>query len=355
MDYKDILSEIKQIQITDFCHQKGIEITGSGLYRRLKEHDSCVINIHKNNFIWNSRGENGDIINFVESYYNVNFKAAIEIISGKNISDISKSQYIPKPKIEQRNNLEKTTIFKMELDEISEKYSRLFAYLNKTREISYDTILEFVNKDLISQDAKGNINFKFIDEEGNVHFSKKGTTNKSFNYIDTDADIRGFRYIPQEDLRKEEITTMHIFESPIDLMSYMDISDIKNEKSVLISMNGLKHNSILKNLEEFPNIKYLDLCVDNDVAGNKFINHIRELKTLENEELLRNLSITRSNPDLKDWNDRLKYMHEIENSEEKIEKSGIQKSISEIKNDKDRIEKLEIKESNKNKLYEHDR
>ena len=356
MDYKEMINEIKDIQITDFCNQRGIKLKGSGVYRRLEEHDSCVINTIKNNFIWNSREENGDIINFTQSYYKVDFKTAIEIISGKNISEISKAEYIPKPKSRPKESLEnETQVFKMELDEISEKYSRLFAYLSKTRKISYDTILKFVNKKLISQDTKGNINFKFTDENGKVNFSKKGTTDKSFNYTDIDSDIRGFRYIPQDELKNDEIIKMHIFESPIDLMSYMDISDVTNEKSVLVSMNGLKHNSLLKNIEDFPNLKYLNLCVDNDSAGDKFINHIRELQTVEDEDLLRNVSITRSNPDLKDWNERLKYMDEIKRDAAVIEKPGIRKNIQALKDDKDKELELETKENNKKKSYEHDR
>ena len=322
MKFNEIKEQVKNIAIEDFCNTNGIKLLGSGRYRRLEDHDSCVIDTYRNNFYWNSKGKNGDIINFAQSYYEVDFKAAVEIISGKNISQALKSNYIPTPKIRKVEPLEKEKpLFKMELDETSEKYSRLFAYLNKTRKLSYSIILDFVNKKLISQDTKGNINFKFIDENNKVHFSKKGTTDKPFNYIDTDADIRGFRYISQENLTNDDITTMYVFESPIDLMSYMDMSNTKNEKSVLISMNGVKHNSVLKNLEDFPNIRYLNLCVDNDSGGNKFTNHIRELQTVQKEELLKNLTITRSLPGkFKDWNERLQYLAEIKTHVEVISK-----------------------------------
>lgn len=37
--------------------------------------------------------KNGDIINFVQEYYNVDFKKAIEIITNKDIKEITSSAY----------------------------------------------------------------------------------------------------------------------------------------------------------------------------------------------------------------------------------------------------------------------
>lgn len=307
MNFNEMKESIKNISIEDFCNTNGIELLGNGKFKRLKLHDSCVINVYENNFYWNSRRTNGDIINFVESYYQVDFKSAIQIISGKDISEISKSEYIPKQI--KSNPTKKKPEFKMNLDETDKKYSRLYAYLNKSRKISYKTISEFVNKKLISQDNMGNINFKFTDEKGKIHFSKKGTTDKPFTYIDTDSDIRGFRYIPNEtDIN--QIDTLYLFEAAIDLMSYVDIYDLSKEKSVLVSMNGVKHNSLIENLKDFPNLKKIFLCVDNDIAGQLFVEAIIEMKT--DIEELKGKSISRIMPSesYKDWNEMLQSLND---------------------------------------------
>ena len=311
MDFKAIKEHVKNNSIVDFCNQSGIGLTGNGRYRRLEKHDSCVIDTMRNEFYWNSLGKNGDIINFVQTYYETDFKTAVEIITGKNLQDF-KEKFVPTIRYSPPDkSKEEKSPFKMELDETDERYSRLFAYLNKTRKISYKTISEFVEKKLISQDRKGNINFKFTDENGNISYSKKGSTDKSFNYIDSDADIRGFRYIP-DDLKPEDIKSIYVFESPIDLMSFADITNIKNKNSVYMAMNGLKHNSVIKNLEDFPNIESIHLCVDNDNAGKNFIQTIRELCRSNEHEILENKSIIDHRPEKsKDWNDFLKYIVSI--------------------------------------------
>lgn len=346
MDFKAIKEHVKNNSIVDFCNQSSIELLGNGRYKRLEKYDSCVIDTIRNEFYWNSLGKNGDIINFVQIYYETNFNTAVEIISGKSLEDF-KERAIPTirycPPDESK---EKKTAFKMELDETDERYSRLFAYLNKTRKISYKTISEFVDAKLISQDKKGNINFKFIDENGEISYSKKGSTNKSFNYIDPDADIRGFRYKPK-DLKPEEVRTLYVFESPIDLMSFADITNINNKNAVYISMNGLKHNSIIKNLEDFPNIGSVHLCVDNDIAGKNFIQTMKELCRLKEHKTLENKSIIDHRPEKsKDWNDFLKYIVSIE------EMDQMRKNRSEeYRNKKESDNASIIKSKEKSKEY----
>jgi len=334
MDFKAIKEHVKNNSIVDFCNQSSIELLGNGRYKRLEKHDSCVIDTIRNEFYWNSLGKNGDIINFVQIYYETNFNTAVEIISGKNLEDF-KERVVPTIRYSPPDeSKEKKTAFKMELDETDERYSRLFAYLNKTRKISYKTISEFVDRKLISQDKKGNINFKFIDENGEISYSKKGSTNKSFNYIDPDADIRGFRYKP-DNLKLEEVKTIYVFESPIDLMSFADITNINNKNAVYMSMNGLKHNSIIKNLEDFPNIGSIHLCVDNDIAGKNFIQIMRELCKSKEHKILENKSIIDHRPEKsKDWNDFLKYIVSITEMDQ-IKNSGSYKPEKKIETSKE--------------------
>ena len=94
MDFKAIKEHVKNNSIVDFCNQSGIGLTGNGRYRRLEKHDSCVIDTMRNEFYWNSLGKNGDIINFVQTYYETDFKTAVEIITGKNLEDF-KEKFIP--------------------------------------------------------------------------------------------------------------------------------------------------------------------------------------------------------------------------------------------------------------------
>lgn len=358
MDFNKMKEQIKDNSIEVFCNQNGIKTLGNGRYKRLEEHNSCVIDTNRNIFYWNSQRKNGDVINFVQAYYDIDFKSAIEIISGKKIEDFKETE-IHRNKYKSLNTHKSEKIdFKMELDETDERYNRLFAYLNKTRKISYKTISDFVDRKLISQDKKGNINFKFADEHGKINFSKKGSTDKPFNYIDTESDIRGFRYIPQDNIPKEEINTMYVFESPIDLMSYTNLSNVSNEKAVLISMNGLKHNSVLKNLIDFPNVEFLHLCVDNDIAGKNFIKYMKELQSSREYEVINNKIIIDHTPEkYKDWNDFLKYIVSVKEmdckKESEEQNKGIREKLNEIKKNKEEL--INNTKENETKSYEKGR
>lgn len=302
-DFKNKIELLKQIPIVDYCNQKGIVLHGNGRWLHLEDHNSLVIDSVNNSFIWNSKGTFGDIINFVQAYYNVDFKTAVKELSGQNLEELIHSEQ--KDAHSARNGISKKsnrTPTKFELDEIEGKYSRMYAYLIQNRGISKRTIDEFAYKKLISQDTKGNINFKFKDEDGNISFVKKGTTDIFFEYINPQSDIRGFRFTRNKN--PEKVERLAVYESPIDLMSYIDMFGT-NSKTAYCAMFGLKHNNVLSNIKDYPNLKELCLCVDNDAGGLKFIAKIKEMA--RSEPLLQDITITAVIPEhLKDWNDMLK-------------------------------------------------
>lgn len=301
IDFQNKVEDIKKILITDYCNQKGLSLKGNGRWLRLEDHDSLVIDTINNSFIWNSKIDvYGDIINFVEAYYEVDFKTAVEELSGQSINELTRYEDTQEPKNVKPKK--PYTPIKFELDEINGIYSRMYAYLIQTRGISKKTVDEFAYKKLISQDTKGNINFKFKDENGHISFVKKGTTNSFFEYIDPEFDIRGFRYIRNKN--PEKIERLAIYEAPVDLMSYIDMFGV-NSKTAYNAMYGLKFNTVLSNIKDYPNIKELCLCVDNDKAGKEFIEKIKILA--RSEPILQNIKILAVIPEhQKDWNDMLK-------------------------------------------------
>lgn len=303
-NFKDIIAELNQIPIIDYCNKKGIQLTNSPTYPSLIEHDSWVIDVRNNSFRWNSQGISGDTIKFVQTYYGIDFKTAVKDLSGTNMTELLRDP----PKIftaaankSRDNNIIPPPRQKFELDEIDGTYGRMYAYLIQKRGLSKKTVDEFAYKKLVSQDSKGNINFKFKDEDGKIHYSKRGTTDKPFMYIDWEADIRGFRFTKNKN--PANVERLAIYEAPIDLMSYIDLYS-SNIKTAYAAMNGVKYQSLLRNMQDYPNLKELCICVDNDDAGKNFIEKIKELA--QTEVLFHNLKIYAVHPQhVKDWNDLL--------------------------------------------------
>jgi|GEM_PF-1499805 hypothetical protein len=298
LTFREEVDKIKQLSIVDFCDKQGIELKKSGRYYSLKEHDSLVIDTQKNNFVWNSRQKNGDIINFVQEYYNVDFKKAIEIITNKDIKEITSSAY----KEYQEKTISPEEIKKsFDSDLVRNKdMRRVYAYLTKTRNISAETVNEFVSKGLIIEDERHNLTFKMKDKEDNIiGVVKKETGYIKLNYINTHSDIKGFSFVT----KGKNPDKLFFFEAPLDLMSFYEMNKDKLKNSILVSMQGLKHNCIIENMKYY-GINDISVCVDNDTSGKKFINFIKEEFKDSNPKFFI--------PNSKDWNEDIKLKKETE-------------------------------------------
>jgi len=74
----DIIEQVKQAnRIEEVIEETGSPLGGSGRYRRGVENDSLVVDVEKQAYWWNSRGEAGDVIHWVMRRLGLDFKAAV--------------------------------------------------------------------------------------------------------------------------------------------------------------------------------------------------------------------------------------------------------------------------------------
>jgi len=97
------------------------------------------------------------------------------------------------------------------------------------------------------------------------------------------------------------VDRLYAFESAIDLLSFLTLveageikADIEN--SVLLSLGGVKPEVLYTCLNAYEVAERVFLCVDNDEAGENFLNGFRGIEGFTE---LRPKSI------YKDWNDQL--------------------------------------------------
>jgi hypothetical protein len=96
-------------------------------------------------------------------------------------------------------------------------------------------------------------------------------------------------------------TTVCVFESPIDLMSYMTLLDVHGIQSFdhhMISLGGVVDRALHQYLQLYPEINRIMLCLDNDEAGHFACQQFNE-KYHEDYKLLRH------SPTGKDFNEDL--------------------------------------------------
>ncbi|MFC5775518.1 DUF3991 domain-containing protein [Ectobacillus antri] len=260
------------------------------------EHDSLII--RDNMYAWNSKGLKGyGAISFVKDFYGLSFVEAVQELNSGNYQTINK---------EKQQESKQTKEFQY-YDFLEVKgHAAIKKYLVHERKIDSRIVDWLIRKDLIAQDKRNNVVFKWRENGGKgqiVGADRQGTVrveNKrgSFKQILSNSKKHvGFTV----DIRK--LDKIYYFESPIDLLSYWSIKKEKLTNARLISMNGLKDKTVLHSYAEAKKqghvIKQIVLAVDNDSAGKEFVAKLQ--KVINPKMFGVDLPIRE-----KDWNDELK-------------------------------------------------
>ncbi|EPY6472558.1 DUF3991 domain-containing protein [Clostridium sporogenes] len=310
------IQELKKIRIVDFCNRNGIAIKqDSKEYYRLIEHDSLVINDRKNLFIWNSHNKGGDIIDFVQEYYNCNFIEAKHKLM--DIGDIDYTLH------EIKRNKFKEDKFKAEPKEPykydssrERKVNVARDYLVQKRKINPKLVDTLIEKGLIRQDDKNNVLFIWSDSKKIVGCSEQGTR----VFYDTEKDkFKTWKKIQpngKEDygfnFKVGKPENYFFYESEIDMLSYISLNPKKCQNVYFVSMNGLKKETVLNFVNEgyketgkMP--KSITICVDNDKGGLEFYNNQFKGQILREKDTDNYVEIKSDIPSIKgcDWNDIL--------------------------------------------------
>ena len=146
-----------------------------------------------------------------------------------------------------------------------------------------------------------NVVFVGRDKEQNPRYAAmRGTDEKRYRGEAKGSEkAYGFGYIGTDE-------KLFVFESPIDLLSYITAVPEDWEKHSYISLGGLSEKAMKRMYTEYPHIHSIYLCLDNDEPGNE---RCRQFVSLIPEEL----SVYRLEPVKKDWNECLAAEVPVEN------------------------------------------
>ena len=258
---------------------------GTGGNYKMAEHDS--VSITGNSYQWFSRGESGNSIDFLRSYYGMGFREAVEALTGKGARPA-----IPRPTAPERS-------FDFAQIELAPDMERVIVYLTETRGISRRLVDELIATKRLYQEARtNNALFPIYDGGAIVGAELNGTTpEKRFKGIKT-----GSKYGCGYNLTFGDKPAFALFfESAIDLLSFVDLSRMRGKDLAgcrLTSMMGLKQNIVDHALKALDGSVQPVLCVDNDEAGANFI----RLMETQNS----GMKTRQPAAGFKDWNDQLR-------------------------------------------------
>ncbi|WP_309260494.1 DUF3991 and TOPRIM domain-containing protein [Bacillus cereus] len=280
---KEEIEKAASLDIVDYCMQNDIPIkSDSERYYRLADHDSLIIDRKKNQFYWNSRGVNGNIINFVQEVEGASFPGAMQrLLDGeKDYEKSSDVTFVSEP-------YDYEQFAHKEVD----RFDRAKEYLVNDRKIDSQVVDALHNKGLIKQDKYNNVLFLWKDREtGEVMGGSEQGVVKSDKYkrgawknIQKNSTANyGFNVL------NGEPRNLKFFESSIDLLSYASLHKQDLQDTHLVSMEGLKpqvvFNYYMKSLERIGDVPdSLSLCVDNDRAGKAFAERLIHFRYEKND------------------------------------------------------------------------
>jgi hypothetical protein len=291
-----------EINILTLAQSRGYNIKKmSGRSYKIPGYGGLFIRADGTKWNWFSRGAGGGPIQFLMELEGLTWVDAVKDILG---IDYDALPVIEKPLKDMEEKIE------FVLPKINDTYKHGFAYLIKTRKINYQVVQRFVNEKKIYEDDRRNIVFVGYDDEDTAKFaSVRGTGSKRFRK-DIGGSDKGFPFTASG-----SDNTLLVFESAIDLMSYMTLYKIHQGRELshhMISMGGTSYIPIENYLKKNSNINKMILCLDSDKEGRFFSGKIKE-RFGEAYEILKHV------PRHKDFNEDLVAVCEALEEDEEME------------------------------------
>ncbi|GAF66440.1 hypothetical protein BTS2_3341 [Bacillus sp. TS-2] len=261
-----------------------IKSEGSHFYRHM-QHDSLVVNTRRNYFSWNSKNISGNAVTYLMNVHDMSFQNAVKKINADLINEPIE-KYTPKEP-------EYPKIFNYDVKE-SNSHENILNYLVGDRKIDSELVDLLIREDYIKEDTYKNVVFKWKEKGQLIGASQQGTRE-----IPIEKRLREDRAYFKKVLPTTKEATdsgfnitrgypekLYFFESPIDALSYFSLNKNLLNNCRLQCMDGLKEVTIFQTVKQVRNellkygrdIKELNLCVDNDKAGNDFIKKLKEAK-----------------------------------------------------------------------------
>lgn len=267
------------ISLTSLASYLGYTPIRSGAHYHLKEMDSLII---YNDRTWNRWSGKGNITGGTTIDFMMAFGGASSVpdsiqrlveLSYSSERYVSTQQGQP-PSDDKLGQDKKARDFK--LPPKNPNYKRLYAYLMQTRGLSQAVISDFVHKRLIYEDAEHhNIVYCGMDPEGTIRYAGlRGTADiygKKFK-----MDVSGNDKNYGVNIVNLESSTVKVFESVIDCMSYIDLTGDNESNKIVLGM--VEDNPLAQFVKDYSHIKNIVFCLDNDEAGRAAI----EGKILDN-------------------------------------------------------------------------
>ena len=281
------------VDLVDFLHRHGEKLIPSGRDKRLSSDRS--ITVRGNEWYDHSAESGGYAIDFVRQFYGLSFPEAVTMLLGGEQGEVYRPASQKKQEPKQS----------FALPNPHSDMRRVYAYLVKTRLINREVVSYFSKAKLLYESCEKskdgmkeyhNAVFVGYDEKGVPrHAHKRGLYTEGTGFkgnVDSCDPAYSFHHIGTSN-------RLYVFEAPIDLLSYITLHPQDWQNHSYVALCGIAGQAMLWMLEQYPQLRQVSLCLDNDEAGHK------ASERLKNQLSEKGYSSQRLIPQRKDWNDDL--------------------------------------------------
>ncbi|WP_195198668.1 DUF3991 and toprim domain-containing protein [Faecalispora jeddahensis] len=281
------------VDLADFLQRRGERLLPSGRDKRLASDRS--ITVRGNEWYDHSAESGGYAIDFVRKFYGCSYPEAVTLLlggeQGESYRPASQKESEPKKPFA--------------LPPAHTDMRRVYAYLVKTRHIGREVVSFFAKQKLLYESCEKskdgmkeyhNAVFVGLDENGVArHAHKRGiyTLGQAFKGNVDGCDPRhSFHWFGESE-------HLYVFEAPVDLLSYITLHPQDWQRHSYVALCGVGGQAMLWMLEQYLQLQKVSLCLDNDAAGHKASERLKQQLAEQGYESERLISQG------KDWNDDL--------------------------------------------------
>lgn len=271
--------------LEDFLRAQGETLVRSGKEYRWKAHDSLTV--CGNKWFRHSQSKGGFPVDFVMEFYGKSFPEAVQMLTGESGEAQPEADTAPSP------------AFRLPLRNVTN--ANILNYLTQERKLSPSLVNFFIAAGDIYEDAAHhNVVFVGRDADGHPRYASSRGIREKFRKDAAGAE-KAFGFAHRGTDKQ-----LLVFEAPIDLLSFIELFPKNWQQHNYLSLGGVSAKALQQFLSERPDVERVFLCLDSDKAGEDACKRLAAL-------LPDNVSVTRIQPCMKDWNDVLVHRAEIPN------------------------------------------
>ena len=279
------IDKANAVDLEKFLRAQGETLVRSGKEYRWKAHDSLTV--CGNKWFRHSQSKGGFPVDFVMEFYGKSFPEAVQMLTGEPGEAQPEADPASSP------------AFRLPLRNVTN--ANILNYLTQERKLSPSLVNFFIAAGDIYEDATHhNVVFVGRDADGHPRYASSRGIREKFRQDAAGAE-KAFGFAHRGTDKQ-----LLVFEAPIDLLSFIELFPKNWQQHNYLSLGGVSGKALRQFLSERPDMERVFLCLDADKAGEDACKRLAALPP-------DNVSVTRIQPCMKDWNDVLVHRAEIPN------------------------------------------